>query len=374
MPEKIYHLGCSHLTARKVAEHIERLVAEEADRRLRTGEGNEAQAQNMIDECTVEQIDGPFGTGGYDYCMCFVTLKNNKWGQLALHLFNSVITHGFRWSAIWGKGRARHNARGYNDPQKMYIYDARSHCTRRKFRHCDLCAPPALTSGQKPITEPSRTVSQHMEPQESVKLSSMVFRVIQNSQNHLKTIKKTRKNSQKRVKHRERALELSQTIRSSTQTPVIFHRVSFQHRETLPEANTANTEFTERVQLKTLTLTADERQEVLYSLLRYAVTTRQCEGKHEAARLRDLEVNKNRKAATLERQDTASSKGHHHAQVQNTPPAFKTCIANPTSPPSLSDQLFTARGRGKRWPRGTEIKISVSENLAVLYMYICIYV
>ena len=148
-----------------------------------------------------------------------------------------------------------------------------------------------------------------MEPQEPVKLSSMVFRVIQNSQDHLKTIKKTNKNSQKRVKHRERALELAQTIRSPPQTPVIFHRVSFQHCETLPEAKTANTEFTERVQPKTLTLTADEKQEVLYSLLRYAVTTRQCEGKHKATRLRYLEVNKSRKAATLERQDTASSKG-----------------------------------------------------------------
>jgi len=77
-----------------------------------------------------------------------------------------------------------------------------------------------------------------------------------------------------------------------------FHRVSFQHRETLPEAKTANTEFTEQVQLKTLTLTADERQDVLYSLLRYAVTTRQCEGKHKAARLRDLKVNNNRKDRT----------------------------------------------------------------------------
>jgi hypothetical protein len=365
--KKVYHLGCDHLTARKVAEHLERLVAEEADRRLRTGEGNEAQAQNMIDECTVEQIDGPSGTGGYDYCMCFVTLKSNKWGQLALDLFNSVITHGFRWSAVWGRSKARHNARGYNDPQKVYTYDARSHYTRCKSRHCDLCAPPALTSSPKPNTEPSRTVSQHMEPQEPVKLSSMVFRVIQNSQNHLKTIKKTRKNSQKRVKHRERALELAQTIRNTTQTPVIFHRVSYQHRDTLPEANIANTEFTERVQLKTLILTADERQEVLYNLLRYAVTTRQCEGKHEDARRRNLEVNKNRKVATLERQDTASSKGHHHAQVQNTPPVFKTCIANPTPPPSLRDQLFTARGRGKRWLRGTEEKISVSENPPVLY-------
>jgi len=363
--KKVYHLGCDHLTARKVAEHLERLVAAEAERRLTTGEGNADQAQQMIDECTVAQIDGPFGTGGYDFCMCFITLRDNKWGQLALDLFNSVVTHGFRWSAIWGKSKPRHNARGYNDPQKVYTYDYRSHYTRCEFKHCDLCAPPALTSGQPPVPEPSRTVSQHTEPQEPVKLKSMVFRVIQNSQDHLKTIKKTRKNSQKRVKHREKALEIAQTIRSTTQTPVIFHRVSYQHRETLPEANTTNTEFTERVQPKTLTLTADERQEVLYSLLRYAVTTRQCEGKHEAARLRDLEINKNRKAATLERQDTASSKGHHHAQVQNTPPVFKTCIANPTSPPSLRDQLFTARGRGQRWLRGTEI--SVSKNSPALY-------
>ena len=179
--KKVYHLGCDRLTARKVAEHLERLVAEEAERIITTGEGNAAQAQQMIDECTVAQIDGPFGTGGYDFCMCFVTLRDNKWGQLALNLLNSVVTHGSRWSAIWGKSKPRHNARGYNDPQKVYTYDYRSHYTRCEFKHCDLCAPPAL----------SRTVFQHTEPQEPVKLKSMVFRVIQNSQDHLKTIKKT---------------------------------------------------------------------------------------------------------------------------------------------------------------------------------------
>jgi len=276
-----------------VAENLERLVAEEAERRITTGEGNAAQAQQMIDECTVAKIDGPFGTGGYDFCMCFITLKDNKWGQLALDLFNSVVTHGFRWSAIWGKSRPRHNARGYNDPQKVYTYDSRSHYTRCEFKHCDLCAPPALISGQPPIPEPSRTVSQHTEPQEPVKLSSLVFRIIKNSQDHHKTIKnKTRTNSQKRDKNCDRASELAQVIRSSSQ------------------AKATSQETTEKTEPKALTLSADERQEVTHSLYRYALATRHCEEKHKATKVRDLEIDKSKRAATLERQDTDSTKHH----------------------------------------------------------------
>jgi len=48
--KKVYHLGCDFLTARKVAEHLERLVAEEAEKRIKTGIYSKAQAQAMIDE------------------------------------------------------------------------------------------------------------------------------------------------------------------------------------------------------------------------------------------------------------------------------------------------------------------------------------
>ncbi len=104
-------------------------MAEEAERRTASGAYSKAQAQALIDKCTVVQIDGPFGRyGGYDFCMCFITLKNNMWGQIALDLLNGVRSYGHNWSAVWGQNKPRHNSRGYNDPQKVYTSYSRRFC------------------------------------------------------------------------------------------------------------------------------------------------------------------------------------------------------------------------------------------------------
>ncbi len=111
-----------------------------------------------------------------------------------MDLFNSVVTHCYRWSAIWGRSKARHNA--LQRPAESVHLRRQIALHRCQFLHCDLCASPALTSGQPPTSEPSRTESQHTEPQKPVKLASLVLRAIQNSPGAHKTIKKTRKNSQ----------------------------------------------------------------------------------------------------------------------------------------------------------------------------------
>ncbi len=139
--KKVYHLGCDFLTARKVAEHLERLVAEEAERRTTSGALTSTQAQALVDECTVVQIDGPFGRfGGYDFCMCFLTLKSNTYGQIALDRLNGVRSYGHNWSAVWGKNSPGIIREDIMTPKRS-ILSTTDRTTGDATRDIAICAP-----------------------------------------------------------------------------------------------------------------------------------------------------------------------------------------------------------------------------------------